>query len=492
VARPADALPAVGGVAVLASPSLVAGLVGVRDWMGTYPYTCLEQEVSRAVALRDEARWMRLAATLPAHLDGDGLLKYFPRLRLGSDVLTAYVMSVIHEAGWSLPPDVQQKMETGLRRVVEGAVVRHSALPTTDLSIRKLAALEALSRHGKAAPALLGSLTIEPNLWPTSAVLDWRSLLHRLPAIPNRAARRAEAEQILRARLNLQGTTLTFSSESSDALWWLMQSPDVNAVRLVLQLLETQEWRDDLPRLMRGAIGRQRRGAWDLTIANAWGVLAVEKFSKAFEAVPVAGATTAALASATARIDWREQPRGGSLPLPWPAAAAELALEHTGSGAPWVTVEARAAVPLAAPFGTGYRITRAVRPIEQRVPGSASRGDQLRVRLTIEAQSDMTWVVVSDPVPAGASHLGSGLGGDSRIAVQGERRTGDAWPAFEERAFEAFRAYYEFVPKGTTVVEYTIRLNQAGRFQLPTTRVEAMYAPEMFGEQPNEILEVQP
>jgi hypothetical protein len=41
------------------------------------------------------------------------------------------------------------------------------------------------------------------------------------------------------------------------------------------------------------------------------------------------------------------------------------------------------------------------------------------------------------------------------------------------------------VPKGKWIVEYTVRLNNAGEFQLPETRVEAMYAPEMFGEIPN-------
>jgi len=41
-------------------------------------------------------------------------------------------------------------------------------------------------------------------------------------------------------------------------------------------------------------------------------------------------------------------------------------------------------------------------------------------------------------------------------------------------------------------VEYTIRLNQAGQFQLPSTRVEALYAPEMFGELPNAMFEVLP
>jgi uncharacterized protein YfaS (alpha-2-macroglobulin family) len=36
-----------------------------------------------------------------------------------------------------------------------------------------------------------------------------------------------------------------------------------------------------------------------------------------------------------------------------------------------------------------------------------------------------------------------------------------------------------------TTLEYTLRLNNAGDFALPASRVEAMYAPEMFGELPN-------
>lgn len=113
----------------------------------------------------------------------------------------------------------------------------------------------------------------------------------------------------------------------------------------------------------------------------------------------------------------------------------------------------------------------------------------LRVSLRIETQADMTWVVVDDPIPAGAAILGTGLGGDSRILSRA-RGEGSVWPAFEERTFEAFRAYYEFVPKGSWTIEYTLRLNNAGRFELPATRVEAMYAPEMFGEISNARLEV--
>ena len=162
-------------------------------------------------------------------------------------------------------------------------------MPTADLSLRKLAAVEALARYGAVDAALLDSIAVEPNLWPTSAVLDWWSVLRRMPAIANRDARLKEAEQIVRARLNVQGTTMGFSTERTDSLWWLMVSGDVNALRLVLSLVDSGQWQDEVPRLVRGALGRQRRGAWDTTVANAWGVLAVEKFSRAYEGTPVAG-----------------------------------------------------------------------------------------------------------------------------------------------------------------------------------------------------------
>ncbi len=62
---------------------------------------------------------------------------------------------------------------------------------------------------------------------------------------------------------------------------------------------------------------------------------------------------------------------------------------------------------------------------------------------------------------------------------------GTVWPAYEERSFTAYRAYFRYVPKGKFVLEYTVRLNNPGEFHLPATRIEALYAPEMFGELPN-------
>jgi len=266
----------------------------------------------------------------------------------------------------------------------------------------------------------------------------------------------------------------------------------VNAVRAVLTLLPLKSWKEDMARVVQGALGRQKRGRWDLTLANAWGVLAVEKFSKAFEAESVSGISTGRLSGQSKSMDWGESPKGGAFLFSWPESREALTVSHSGTGKPWMTVQSVAAIPHKEPFSSGYRIERKLIPLEKKNADRWSRGDLVRVRLDLEAQSDQTWVVVSDPIPAGATILGTGLARDSKLLTQGEERKGVAWPAYEERSFEAFRAYYEYVPKGKWSVEYTVRLNQSGAFQLPPTRVEALYLPEMMGEIPNGPLEVQP
>jgi uncharacterized protein YfaS (alpha-2-macroglobulin family) len=488
VVRPADALPDRGGVTVRVAPTLAAGLAGVRDWMRRYPYTCLEQRVSRAVALGDEDAWIEIVRALPAFQDKDGLLKYFPTLDEGSEVLTAYVVSLADAAGRPIPDDVRTGMLGGLAAFVDGKLRRDSRM--ADVPLRKLAALDALSRHGKATRAQLATLDVEPGLWPTSALLDWWSVLRRVPDAPERARRLADAEQLVRARLDLSGTALRFSTGAQDDLWWLMTGPSVNAARLMLLLLDSGEWRDDLPKLVRGALALQRAGHWDTTTANAWGTLAIERFAAAFETAPVTGTTTAAIGGQRETVNWEKDPAGATRDLAWPAAPADVTVEQAGTGRPWVTVEARAAIPLREPLASGYRVTKHIEPLEVAEPGTWHRGDRLRVRLEIDAQSDMGWAVVDDPVPTGASHLGSGLGGDTEAASSVPEGSESPEPAFVERSFASWRAYYAYVPKGRVVASYDIRLNQPGTFELPPTRVEALYAPELFGETPNSPFEV--
>ncbi|WP_321797004.1 MG2 domain-containing protein [Caballeronia sp. J97] len=513
VAPPADASRSDdgavrGGIAVSLQPKLADGLPGVRRWFERYPYSCLEQQTSRALGLMDAAQWQGVLAKMPSYLDRDGLANYFPpaddERPTGSPALTAYLLAVTDEAAkqdrrFALPDDLRNRMAAGLANFVDGKIERKFWSPRNDLDYEKLAAIEALSRYGLAQPRMLGSITVAPDQWPTSAALDYYAILSRVDGIPNRDEKRAQAEQIIRARLTYQGTRLIFSTERDDDLWWLMTGAETNAARTALVFADTPGWKDEMPRVVAGLLALQKNGAWQTTTANLWGALAVGRFSRLFESTPVTGRTSIQLGTSTQSVSWSAPASAPpatktanvrSVMLPW--SIGSLTLTQDGTGKPWATVESLAAVALKAPFAAGYRIAKTVAPIDPAVKGVLSRGDIVRVHLDIDAQSDMTWVVVNDPIPAGATILGSGLGRDSEAATQGEKQDRRAWPSFVERGFDGYRAYYDYLPKGKLSVEYTMRLNNPGTFGLPPTRVEALYAPSSSGALPNAPVVVKP
>ncbi|MET1113744.1 MAG: alpha-2-macroglobulin family protein, partial [Comamonas sp.] len=568
VAPPADALPGRGGLRLALAPRLADGLPGVRDWWLRYAYTCLEQISSRALALGDAAQWQQVIAKMPSYLDENGLASYFPPTggteHRGSDTLTAYLLAASHEAArhdprLALPEALRTQMESALIAFVEGRLERPVSHPRSDqalaLEVRKLAAIEALSRHGRAAPRMLDSIRVAPAQWPTHALIDWVQILQRLPAAAQRETRLQEAKQMLQSRLSYQGTQVVFSTEKDDHWWWQMQGGDSNAARLLMTALTLPEWRDDVPRLAQGLIARQRRGAWSTTTANTWGVLALQAFSRERESVAVAGVTVAKLGGQSVVKDWaarlegkavhpstgspapgpgrtdKSEPssggsdgleRGVSTPpsasppfalslskgvsgqsgsdalfLPW--TPGQLTVTHEGQGNPWLTLQSLAAVPLTKAFSAGFAVRKTVtRVTPSTLPaGSYRRGDVLDVTLDVTSTADMGWVAITDPIPAGATILGSGLGRDSEIAQQqgaaagGEGGEGQA-PSFEERSFSSWRGYYEWLPRGSLKVRYRVRVSNVGEFALPPTRVEALYAPEMFGEAPNAPVKVLP
>ncbi|MET0270152.1 MAG: MG2 domain-containing protein, partial [Sphingomonas sp.] len=181
ISPPAGALPGRGAVQVRLTPSLSPPLDGVRRYMLAYPYGCFEQRLSKAIATGDAGAWAALAGDLPAYLDRDGLVRYFPDEGMeGSEALTAYVLSITAEAGLAIPEGPRQRMLSALLAVAEGRLSREGA-GQGDRRLQRLAALAALARNGMGTPALLGQIGIAPRDMPTSALADWLVALGRTP-----------------------------------------------------------------------------------------------------------------------------------------------------------------------------------------------------------------------------------------------------------------------------------------------------------------------
>jgi hypothetical protein len=109
---------------------------------------------------------------------------------------------------------------------------------------------------------MLGSIDITPVQWPTHTLIDWITVLQKLPDVPQREERLAEAQQQLRNRLSYHGSQLAFSTEDQDRWWWLMQDTDSNAARLLLATMGDASWASEVPRMVAGLLARQKGGAW--------------------------------------------------------------------------------------------------------------------------------------------------------------------------------------------------------------------------------------
>ena len=477
---PAGALPGFGNVTVALTDTLAPPLQGVRDYMAAYPYGCFEQRTSKAVVLGDTGLWNSLAGEMPVHLDGDGLLKYFPSDNLrGSEALTSYILSITAEAGLPIPDGPRGRMIEALKGVLDGRL-RHEEYG--DLRLQKVAAFAALARQGAASAAMLGQLGITLQDMPTSTLADYIAALGKVPGLANGAQLRAAAEAVLKTRLVYEGTRIDLSDNASSP-WWLMASGDEAVLKALAATLARPSFAGEGAKMMVGAAFRQQRGHWDTTTANAWGVIAARRFRSLYPATAVAGITTGSLGGQTITRGWPLPDPQRTFVFALPSAPMPLSLVQSGGAGPWATVQVRAAVPLTQPLSAGYTLSKKVEMIQSRTKGVLTRGDVVRVTLTVVATADRNWVVIADPVPAGATVIGT-LGGQSEMLAEGGESSG-AQPSYVERARDAWRGYFAWLPRGTHSVSYTMRLNAAGRLQLPPSRVEAMYSPEIRAAVPN-------
>ncbi len=487
VMAPAGALPG-GFVDIKLSDTLAPPLEGVRAYMSAYPYNCFEQQLSRAIALGDATRWGTLSGALPTYLDKDGLLRYFPNENMqGSEALTAYALTMTAEAALAVPETSKARMIEAMKAVVEGRLKRDWQGPS-DTRLFKVAALAALARNGAATPALAGNIDIAPADMPTVTLTDWLTIIDRTPGLPNATGQRALAEKTLRQRLVYEGSRVDLS-DKANVPWWMMASNDEGVLRALGTILGRPGWTDEGPKLMVGAALRQMRGHWDTTPANAWGAIVARRFAALYPATAVTGTTTATIGDVSRTQSWPMVSGTSPLMLPVPAQQTPLMLTQSGGAGPWAIVSVKAAVPLAQPLFAGYKMEKAISIVSQKNKGWLTRGDVIKVRITVDATAERNWIVVNDPIPPGATIIGN-LGGQSSILAGAASGGEGAQPDYVERGRDGWRGYFQWVPAGRFVVEYAMRLNGTGTFALPPTRVEALYSPDIRAQVPNKGIEV--
>ncbi|MEM7344668.1 MAG: alpha-2-macroglobulin family protein, partial [Chloroflexota bacterium] len=140
----------------------------------------------------------------------------------------------------------------------------------------------------------------------------------------------------------------------------------------------------------------------------------------------------------------------------------------------------------------------------------ASLGDVIRVDLTIIAPNDLYYVVVDDPLPAGAEAIDTGLATTSLLGMDpslsrtsrnnfGSDRYFDDYPYYwywwnwysrSELRDEKVVLFADYLRKGTYEYSYTMRATLPGDYHVIPTVASEFYFPEVFGRSDGRLLSI--
>ena len=137
-----------------------------------------------------------------------------------------------------------------------------------------------------------------------------------------------------------------------------------------------------------------------------------------------------------------------------------------------------------------------LKPGEKAIPCTpvtkAKVGDTLVVKLSIVAPTDLYYVLVESPLPAGMEAVDTSLKTTSQIAEGPEFGPANQpytyyggwgwwWFTHTELRDEKVALFASFLPRGTYEYTYQIRAGLDGTYNVLPARAEQMYFPEVFG-----------
>ncbi|HNY12063.1 MAG TPA: alpha-2-macroglobulin family protein [Candidatus Wallbacteria bacterium] len=119
-------------------------------------------------------------------------------------------------------------------------------------------------------------------------------------------------------------------------------------------------------------------------------------------------------------------------------------------------------------------------PVIEPLGPSLEVGDLLTIRIELRTDRDMEYVHMKD-------QRGSGL---EPVNVLSEYKYQDGLRYYESTKDTATHFYIDYLPKGTYVFEYQLRVQHRGKYQNGMAHIECMYAPEFNSHSDSLLLDV--
>jgi alpha-2-macroglobulin len=532
-----------GELTVRLDPSLAAGMRDGLDYLEHFPYECTEQTVSRFLPNVLTARALKslgianpeLESRLPGLVE-EGLNRLYNQQHpdggwgwwpddTSNPHISAYVvfgMLRAKESGFTVREDV---LSRGLDYLSSALVVARDLHTTADAN-RQSWLLYVLAEGGRANSSSMSELYGDREKLATYARAFLAMALQKGGAAADDARLKTLLSDINNAAI-LSATGAHWEEDQYDP--WGMNT-DTRSTAITLDALVRLDPQNQLnPNIVRWLMVARKDGIWETTQESAWSLMALTDWM---------GYTKELQADYdyAAWLNNKEQTSGhiGQADLEKPIvlkiAVSDL-LKDTGNrltigrgaggGRLYYTAHLRAFLPVqdikALDRGVivRRRYTLASCTDGPKCPEvtQARLGDVLRVELSIVAPHDLYYMVVEDPLPAGAEAVDTDLATTSLLAPGAElQRTPPGpipseggvaseapidpfwrwwnWYSRSELRDEKVALFADYLPKGSYLYSYTMRATLPGEFRVIPTTASEMYFPEVYGRGDGQLLRV--
>ena len=538
-----------GELEVQLDGSLTAATQDALDYLEHYPYECVEQTVSRF--LPNVVTWQALeemGLERPelrqklAQMVGVALQRIYNQQHYdggwgwwvndkSNPYLTAYVlhgMLEARDAGFVVDQGAMDKAAGYLRKELPSVGRTETSWQANRLAYE----LYVLAAYDSAFDkAHQGELGLAIRLFEKRHLLDHYGQATLAMALdllePDEPQRAQTLLDDLRGDVVLSATGTHWEEAKPD--YWNMNT-DVRTTAIVLWTLSHLQPEDQLlPGTVRWLMAIREEGHWSTTQDNAWSLLGLVAYMRAsgeLQAnfsydVYLNGQQLAEGDVSAENIDEGQElqveigqllvEEGNRLVIERQGPAAG----QTGEGQLYYSAYLRYYLPAEQiqALDRGIVVARQYSPVERGTEGpvryvdTAQVGDVIQVKLTLIAPTDLYYVVVEDPLPAGFEGVDLSLKTTSVVGEQPTLRNLSAeeedrwyrqygwgwwWFSSSQMRDEKVVLFAEYLPRGSYEYTYLMRAGVPGEFYVTPTTAYAMYAPEVFGRSDGGKFTVQP
>ena len=518
IVPPADAFADTGYVEFTAASTAMSGLSGGISYLFHYPYGCLEQRSSAILpmilakdlvdafkfdVLKDQDYRTVVAKTfeeIPLFQCDNGGFSYWKNEGRSWSYISAYAMFTLVEAkknGYQVDDEVFDKGIEYLKRVLHGEE-KDDFWSTYYSQTTRALILYTLALAGTPEFGYMETLYGERTNMPLFAKAY---LLRAIHAANGNSSMQVTLAQDLSNMVKLSPTSAHYEERTDYQLWWCFDS-NIRTTALIMQaLIETQPTNPIIPKAVRWLIDQQRIGHWRTTQENIYVVDALATYLRAYEKDEPSFRTTVTIEGRTLLNEFFQgrsfRVAQTTVPFTQLTMGKNYPVTFTKDGAGRLYYGVRMNYfPRGETLAKdeGLSVVKSAEPLKGSATDTLLPGTMMKVTITVASSQARHFVVVNDPVPAGWEVVNTSFKTTARSLKKEE---GENEEDSDEEVFDHVEKYDDHVllfaddfPAGTHSYTYLIEVTRSGAYQMPATRAEEMYEPEVFGQTVSKVVVV--